>query len=99
MKTKIQTSCKGNMIFFLVAFCLCLCIRQSHAQSNSKQDKLLKRTLVFTFKTTSADSIRIVDNACIELSKVSVVKAFEWGIVKSGDEAKQVKHIYVFGYA
>jgi hypothetical protein len=28
-----------------------------------------------------------------------VVKAFEWGVVKSGDETKQVKHIYVFSYA
>ena len=99
MKTNVQTLCKGNMIFFFVAFGLCLCVGQSHAQSNSKQDKLLKRTLVFTFKTTSADSIRLVDNACIELSKISVVKAFEWGVVKSGDEAKQVKHIYVFSYA
>src|SRR6218665_387499 len=99
MKTNVQTLCKGNMISLFVAFGLCLCMGQLHAQSNSKQDKLLKRTLVFTFKTASADSIKIVDNACVELSKISAVKAFEWGVVKSGDDAKTVKHIYVFGYA
>ena len=93
------TSGKGNIIFLFVALSLCFCIGQSHAQSDSKQDKLLRRTLVFTFKKTSADSIMAVDNACIELSKISAVKAFEWGVVKSGDQAKQVKHIYVFSYA
>jgi hypothetical protein len=98
MKTNVQTF-KEKIIFFLFAFGLCLCVGQSNAQSNSKKDKLLKRSLVFTFKTTSADSIRAVDNACIELSKISVVKGFEWGVVQSSNEAKPVKHIYVFSYA
>ena len=99
MKTNAQTTCKKDIIFLFVAFGLCLCIGQGFAQSKSKQDKLLKRTLVFTFKTTSVDSIQAVDNACIELSKISLVKAFEWGVVKSADEGKPVKHIYVFSYA
>ncbi len=75
MKTNIQTLCKGKMISVFVAFGLCLCTLQSHAQSSVKQDKLLKRTLVFAFKTTSADSIKMVDNACIALSKISAVKS------------------------
>ncbi len=85
--------------FYILGFGLFLFIGLSYAQTDLKQDKLLKRTLVFTFKKTSADSIRAVDDACIELSKIASVKAFEWGVVKSNNDANQIKHIYVFGYA
>lgn len=98
MKTTIQPTQIGNRIFLYVAFCLCLCIGQSYAQSNSTQTKLLKRTLIFTFKPQAkADSIQAIDNACIELSKISVIKSFEWGIENTKDKKK--RHVYVFGYA
>jgi hypothetical protein len=99
LKKDPHSSSKRNVILSVVALILSLCIVHSYAQSNSTQDKLLKRTLVFTFKTTTADSIEAVNNACIALSKIPVVKAFEWGVVKSADKAKPVKHIYVFSYA
>lgn len=99
MKIDFQASRKGHIIFSGVAFLLFLCIGQIDAQTSSTQNKLLRRTLVFTFKTTSADSIRMVDNACIELSKIAAVRAFEWGVVNSADKTKPVKHIYVFSYA
>jgi Stress responsive A/B Barrel Domain. len=90
---------KNFFYFYILGFGLFLFVAFSHAQPDLKQDQLLKRTLVFTFKKASADSIRAVNNACIELSKISAVKSFEWGIIKTGDSTTPVKHIYVFGYA
>ncbi|MDI9866955.1 Dabb family protein [Flectobacillus longus] len=57
---------------------------------------LLRHVVVVTFKTnTSIDLIRKVDISFKNLSKLSMVKGYEWGIVKDDKNTKKVKHVYV----
>lgn len=93
----------------LILCVIVLSIGQIHAQNKPKQDKdkLLRRTLIFVYKTgTPLDSIQAVDNTCIKLSKLPVVKEFEWGNVVSYfepgiDDAKKARtrHVYIFSFA
>ena len=57
---------------------------------------LLRHVVVVTFKTnTSMDLIRKVDISFKNLSKLSMVKSYEWGIVKDDKKTNKVKHVYV----
>jgi hypothetical protein len=53
---------------------------------------LLRHVVVVTFKTnTSMDLIRKVDISFKNLSKLSMVKSYEWGIVKDDKNPSKVK--------
>ena len=53
------------------------------AQDNNQHGKQLNRILIFTFKPEApADSIKLVDNAYIEISKLPGIKSFKIGVEK-----------------
>ncbi len=63
------------------------------------QEKLLKHSVIITFKSnTPLTVINAVDQSFTNLSKLPMVKGFEWGVI-SEDEKNQVKHIYITNFA
>ncbi|MBL7852698.1 MAG: Dabb family protein [Cyclobacteriaceae bacterium] len=70
---------------------------QARGQSHEPNSRLLKHVLVATFRQgLPADSIKAVDNACLRLSRIPVIKSFEMGSVKPKKEGGPVQRIYVF---
>ena len=53
----------------------------THAQSTSKNPKLLRHVVLFSFKASSSeDEVKKVEDAFRELpSKIKEIKSFEWG--------------------
>ena len=70
------------------------------AQDNNQHGKQLNRILIFTFKPEApADSIKLVDNVFVEISKLPVIKSFTIGVEKESDKKpKSIKHIYMLGF-
>jgi hypothetical protein len=78
---------------------LIVCSTASFAQANNKTPKQIKRVLVFTFKPhIGTDSIKAVNDACVNLSKLPEMKSFDWGVMKSKNNDDPIKHVYVFGF-
>src|ERR1044071_7867029 len=73
--------------------------KYSDAQTKIFPQNLLKHIVIITFKQgTSPDSIKAVDKAFTSLSKIALVKEFEWGVDISG-QSKLERHSYVLSFA
>ncbi len=67
-------------------------------QGKGKQT-LLRHSVVITFKKGAPQSIiDSVDHSFANLSKLKMVKGFEWGMVTDESEKLQVKHIYITSF-
>jgi hypothetical protein len=84
----------------LIAF-NCFIISNLSAQENNQQKKQLNRILIFTFRPgIVADSIKLVDNAYLEISKLPGIKSFKIGVEKQSEkEPESIKHIYMLGFS
>ncbi len=82
--------------FIALAACLAF-IKGPQTPPKTKSNKeLLKHVVVVTFKPeTSMDLIRKVDVSFKNLSKLPMVRAYEWGIVKDAKVKDKIKHVYV----
>lgn len=65
-------------------------------QSQSKHVGLLKHVVVMTFKPGADPKvIQQIDASFKNLSKLPMVKGYEWGVVSGASNAKQVQHVYI----
>lgn len=65
-------------------------------QAQPKHTGLLKHVVVMTFKEgADAKVIQQIDASFKNLSKLPMVKGYEWGKVSAPNNPKQVQHVYV----
>jgi len=70
------------------------------AQTKSDAHNLLRHIVVVTFKPgTSDEQMQAVDNSFKNLSKLSIVKGFEWGIGSDEHDTSHIKHVYMTTFA
>ena len=90
-----------NQLFSAIILIVCSSFITSNviAQENN-QKKQLNRILIFTFKPgITADSIKLVDNVYLEISKLPGIKSLKIGVEKPSDkDPKSIKHIYILGF-
>lgn len=82
--------------------CLILLITVCSVQAKSVNGdhKQLRHIVVVTFKPwTSNAQIQAVDKSFKNLSKLAMVKGFEWGIGLDDRNTQHVKHVYVTTFA
>lgn len=69
------------------------------AKSKGTPTKILKHAVTVTFVDNAPQNeIDEVDKSFKGLSKLSVVKGYEWGIAPITDRNKENKHTYVFSF-
>jgi hypothetical protein len=78
----------------------CFITIKTDAQDNNQQNKQLNRILIINFKPgTIADSIKLVDNAYLEISKLPGIKSFKIGVKKANvKEPLSITHLYLLGF-
>lgn len=70
------------------------------AQMKSGGQNLLRHIVVVTFKPgTSNSQIQAVDNSFKNLSKLNMVKNFEWGVGLDDRDTLRIKHVYSTTFA
>jgi hypothetical protein len=76
-----------------------LVISTFNAQAQTKLPKAFKHIVTVTFtENASQKEIDEVDNSFKSLTKLKVVKGYEWGIAPITDRNKENKHTYSFTF-
>lgn len=84
-------------LFLTITILLVTCTFNAHAQT--KPTKAFKHIVTVTFtENASQKEIKEVDNSFKGLSKLKVVKGYEWGIAPITDRNKENMHTYVFTF-
>jgi hypothetical protein len=78
----------------------CFITTKTCAQDNNQQNKQLNRILIINFKPgADADSIKLVDNAYLEISKLPGINSFKIGVKKVNvKDALSITHLYLLGF-
>jgi hypothetical protein len=87
--------------FLRILATICLltaCFYKGHSAGDKS---LLRHIVTVTFKAgATQQQIRAVDNSFKNLSvKLTMVKAYEWGVVNDPKDTLHIKHVYVTTFA
>jgi hypothetical protein len=91
-----------KILFALLIFIGVILLFENHAnaQANNSPSARLRHIVIITFKPgATADSIKALDDVYSDLSKSSLVNAFESGVNVSTRDSGVVKHVYVTTFA
>jgi hypothetical protein len=91
-----------KILFALSIFTGLILLFENHtnAQANNSPSARLRHIVIITFKPgASADSIKALDDVYRDLSKSSLVNAFESGVNVSMRDSGVIKHVYVTTFA
>jgi hypothetical protein len=82
-------------LLMLAAICF-LFAGKAAAQTNNASSSILRHIVMITFKKDApADSVRVLDDLYVSLSKSPSVKDFETGVNISARDTGVVKHVYM----
>jgi hypothetical protein len=91
---------RKTLPLLLLAFASFLCVNKIAAQTENASPSLLRHIVMITFKKDApADSVKVLDDIYLSLSKNPLVKDFEMGLNISPRDTGVVKHIYMTTFA
>lgn len=85
-------------LFLIITILMVTCTFNADAQT--KPTKAFKHIVTVTFtENASQKEIEEVDTSFKGLTKLKVVKGYEWGVAPITDRNKEIKHTYAFTFA